>query len=317
MKAIRIKSLSKSYGELKAVDNISLEINKGEIFGLLGPNGAGKTTLLNMLEGLSLQDSGLLEILGMTFKKDRTEIQRRTGVQLQSAAFIPELKVGEQLKAFAALYGVKLSIDNIKERLKDFGLQEKIGAFPAKLSGGQKQALSLAAALIHQPEIIFLDEPTAGLDAQGRLLLWAKIRELNKNGVTVLLTTHNIEEAEMLCSRVGILNNGTLLAVGSPAALINSRERRALITVSSGLEGYKILDNYPAAKSADFNGERLFILTDDAIATLKDLFRAAGDSNIYFGDLHIKQPSLEDVFLELTGHTMENTGNITEEARNE
>ena len=302
MNIITIDSVHKFYGRVHAVDNLSLSVKRGEIFGLLGPNGAGKTTTLHMLEGLLQQDSGEILLFDETYDRSRAGILSRIGVQLQSSAFIPELKVLEQIIAFRALFGKKEKEEQSRARLADVGLEEKADSFPEKLSGGQKQRLGLVLALVNDPEILFLDEPSTGLDPQTKILLWGVILRLQQKGVTVVLTTHNIEEAETVCTRVGIINKGRLVAMDTPSALIGRGNKLSLITVSSGLGGYDIIRECTGTTSADYNGKEFKITTTDVVGTIQDLFTIAGKNKTYLGNLHIKQPSLEDIFLELTGH---------------
>ncbi|MBN1647449.1 MAG: ABC transporter ATP-binding protein [Spirochaetales bacterium] len=313
MNAIEIRNLYKKYDQIQAVNGITLEIRKGEVFGLLGPNGAGKTTILNIVQGIIEADSGSVSVLNMNYRNSASAIRQKTGIQLQFSAFIPKLRVGEQLSAFSHLYGIRPDRRKIIEMLASAGLADKVNAWPYTLSGGQKQVLSLLIVLLHDPEIIFLDEPTTGLDVHSRHALWEKIRELHREGKTILLTTHDIEEAEQLCERTGIIDRGRLVAVGSPAELIKSAGKKTLVTVSSGLNGYRIAKCCKAVASADCADGQLHILTGDVIATLSDLFRVAGNANTYLGNLHIKRPGLEDVFLDLTGHSIGNPGNKLQE----
>jgi ABC-2 type transport system ATP-binding protein len=200
-----------------AVDGISFEVERGEAFGILGPNGAGKTTTLEIMETLQKPTSGSVEVDGLDVQRDAWGVKSRIGVQLQSAGFYPELTLVHLLDMFAALYNVR--IDPMEE-LRRFQLEEKAGAFYQNLSGGQKQRFGLATSLIHRPSIIFLDEPTTGLDPQARLNLWELVREIRADGITVVLTTHYMEEAEQLCDRVAIMDHGHIIRIGRPQALI-------------------------------------------------------------------------------------------------
>lgn len=214
---IKVENLTKKYEDVVAVDNISFEVAQGEIFGLLGPNGAGKTTTLEIIETLRKPTIGKIEVDGIDVLEHPWEVKSRIGVQLQAAGFYPDLTLVELLKMFSGLYQVK--IDPVTT-LKRFSLEEKKNSFWQKLSGGQKQRFSIATTLLHNPRIIFLDEPTTGLDPQGRVNLWEEIRKIHKESRTVVLTTHYMQEAEELCSRVAIMDKGKIIKIGSPYDLI-------------------------------------------------------------------------------------------------
>ena len=214
---IKVENLTKKYEDVVAVDDISFEVKKGEIFGLLGPNGAGKTTTLEIIETLRRPTSGKIEVDGLDVVHHAWEIKARIGVQLQAAGFYPDLTLVELLRMFAGLYQIK--VDPIAV-LKRFSLEEKKKSFWQKLSGGQKQRFSIATTLIHNPRIIFLDEPTTGLDPQARANLWEEIRKIHQEGRTIVLTTHYMQEAEELCDRVAIMDNGKIINVGTPHDLI-------------------------------------------------------------------------------------------------
>ena len=216
---IKVSNLTKTYDGVLAVDNISFGVNEGEIFGLLGPNGAGKTTTLEIIETLRKPTSGNVLLDGIDVLKHPWEVKSRIGVQLQAAGFYPELSLVDLLKMFADLYQVE--IKDPVEVLKKFSLEEKKKSFWNQLSGGQKQRFSLATTLIHNPKIIFLDEPTTGLDPQARANLWDEIRKIHKEGRTIILTTHYIEEAEELCDEVAIMDKGKIIKSGTPGKLID------------------------------------------------------------------------------------------------
>ncbi len=214
---IQVSHLVKNFGEFTAVNDISFEVKIGEIFGILGPNGAGKTTTLEIIETLQKQSSGEVLVDGINTLKHPWEVKRRIGVQLQSANFYPELTLIELLQLFASLYDVR--IDPI-EYLEKVELADKAKSYANKLSGGQRQRFSIATTLINTPKIIFLDEPTTGLDPQARIHLWEMINKINKQGVTIVLTTHYMDEAEQLCGRVAIMDQGKVVALDSPKKLI-------------------------------------------------------------------------------------------------
>lgn len=216
-KIIEVKNLVKKFGDFTAVKGISFHVNQGEIFGILGPNGAGKTTTLEIIETLQEPTEGEIIVEGVDVTKHPWEVKRRIGVQLQSSGFYPQLTLVELLKMFASFYDVSV---NPIEELKKFQLEDKRKNYFEKLSGGQKQRFSLATTLINKPNLIFLDEPTTGLDPQARVNLWDTIREINKRGVTVVMTTHYMQEAEELCDRLAIMDEGKIIKTGSPKELI-------------------------------------------------------------------------------------------------
>ncbi len=222
--AVQVVDLVKSYDGLRAVDSVSFEVPEGEIFGILGPNGAGKTTTLEMVEGLRKPDSGEARLLGQASWPRDTRLLRRIGVQLQASAFFERLTASEQIRTFAALYDVPAA--RADEWLDRVGLGEKGGTRTENLSGGQKQRLAIACSLVHDPEILFLDEPTAALDPQARRNLWDLLSGLNESGRTVVLTTHYMDEAEHLCDRVAIMDRGQILQLDTPEALRTALDAR-------------------------------------------------------------------------------------------
>jgi ABC-2 type transport system ATP-binding protein len=233
--AIRVEGLVKLYGELRAVDGVDLKVAEGEFVGVLGPNGAGKTTLLGLVEGLRRPDAGTVELLGRPVWPRYASMLVRIGVQLQGSAFFERLTAREQLHTFASLYGVATArADDWLERV---GLTEKAGTRVEDLSGGQAQRLSIACALVHDPEVLFLDEPSASLDPQARRNLWDLRAGLHEAGRTVVLTTHHLDEAEFLCDRVAVMDAGRVLEVGSPAELVSRFGARTLEDVFLQLTG--------------------------------------------------------------------------------
>jgi ABC-2 type transport system ATP-binding protein len=215
---IQVSNLIKKYGDFMAVDGISFTVEPNEIFGILGPNGAGKTTTLEIIETLKKQTDGKIVVDGIDTLQNPLEVKRRIGVQLQSSNFYPELTLVELLQMFAAMYDVSVKP---MEMLKKVQLEDKAKSFVNKLSGGQKQRFSIAATLVNKPKIIFLDEPTTGLDPQARINLWEMIREIKKEGITFVLTTHYMEEAEQLCDRLAIMDHGKIIKIGTPKELIH------------------------------------------------------------------------------------------------
>jgi len=214
---ISVKNLIKKYKDFTAVNDISFSVKQGEIFGILGPNGAGKTTTLEIMETLKTLTSGEVLIDGYDVSKHPWEVKRRIGVQLQSSAFYPEVRLTELLDMFAAMYDVKI---DPMEMLREVELEDKAKSYVKQLSGGQQQRFSIASTLINQPNVIFLDEPTTGLDPQARIHLWEMVRKINKNGVTIVLTTHYMDEAEQLCDRLAVMDHGKILKIGTPKQFI-------------------------------------------------------------------------------------------------
>lgn len=242
---IQVENLQKFYGNNEAVKGISFDVYEGEIFGLLGPNGAGKTTTLEIMETLREKTGGVVRINGFNIENDRDQIKHLIGVQLQESGYYPNLKLVEILELFAGLYNTQIEPIALLQKM---GLQDKAHVRVDKLSGGQKQRFSLATTLVNDPKIIFLDEPTVGLDPQARRNLWDLIRSVRENGTTVVMTTHYLDEAEHLCDRVGIMDEGRIIKIGTPDTLIHD-------LIQSGFKRHKVM----------------------------------------------KEASLEDVFLELTG----------------
>ncbi len=220
---LRVKDLRKIYDDKPAVDGISFEVKKGEVFGILGPNGAGKTTTLEMIETLREIDGGQATVNGIDVAKQPNAVKQIIGIQPQTPAFQDKQKLSEIIEMFAAAYGEKV---NPKEFLDDVQLGEKANSFAEQLSGGQRQRLSIAAALVHNPKVFFLDEPTTGLDPQARRNLWELIEQVRDKGVTIILTTHYMEEAEQLCDRVAIMDNGKIIALDTPKNLVKQLLKR-------------------------------------------------------------------------------------------
>jgi ABC-2 type transport system ATP-binding protein len=216
-KIVKVKNLEKSYDKHKVVKGISFEVEKGEIFGILGPNGAGKTTTLEMIEALRPIDKGSVIIDGINVAQNPQKVKSMIGVQLQSTAFMDKVKLTELLEQQAAAYGEKV---NPMEFLEDVNLTDKASSYVENLSGGQRQRFSIAAALVNQPRVFFMDEPTTGLDPQARRNLWDLVRRVSGKGITIILTTHYMEEAELLCNRVAIMDSGKIIAMDSPKKLV-------------------------------------------------------------------------------------------------
>jgi len=297
---IEVKNLEKKYGEQHVLKGITFDVKTSEIFSLLGANGAGKTTTLSIIEGLIPGTSGSVKVFGLDINQDPQRIKERIGVQLQSTSLIPDLTAIEQVKLLARLYRRNIGDPKALALLESVNLQEKATVLPAKMSGGQQQRLVLALALVNDPEIVFLDEPTAGLDPQSRRMLWEVIQNLRQDGATIVMTTHYLEEAETLSHRVGILDDGTLLALDTPGALINQFNGASSITLSSVLPQDALL-NIPSVQNVVQENELTRVYTHDVGATNMALVELAKRLGVELRDFHIRQPNLEDVFLSMTG----------------
>jgi len=297
--AIEILELRKRYGQVTAVDGVSFEIGRGEVFGLLGPNGAGKTTTVECLLGLRQADGGEIRLLGTKQGARERHVRAKIGVQLQTTGLLLQLKVREQLALFADLFPKSLPIDEV---LQQMGLMEQARAMTKSLSGGQKQRLAVALALINDPDLIFLDEPTTGLDPQARRGLWDVIRGLKAQGKTVLLTTHYMEEAEQLCDQVAIMDQGHIIELDAPAALINKYFKETAIEfVASGSVSRDRLGSLPGVGQTLFENGRVTLYSSDVPRTMSGLFDLAEEEGLAFEDMTVRQATLEDVFLKMTG----------------
>ena len=299
--AITADNLRKVYGDTVAVDSIAFEVHEGEIFGMVGPNGAGKTTTIECIEGLRRPDGGSARVLGMDPQRDAYTLREHIGVQLQEAALPDRIKVWEALDLFAAFY--RRSVD-WRPLLEHLGLAEKHNASFAKLSGGQKQRLFIALALLNDPDLVFLDELTAGLDPRARHAMWDLVRGMRERGKTVFLTTHFMEEAERLCDRVAIMDHGRIVALDTPEKLVRSMgaENRVVFSASGSLdEG--LLRAIPGVTRMERVGERVVVhgQGDGLVSGVVGVLEAEG---VRFRDLRTEQPTLEDVFLTLTGREM-------------
>lgn len=294
---VEVKDLVKHYGRIKAIDGISFSIYENEIFGMVGPNGAGKTTTIECIEGLKKPDTGVIEVLGLNPATNRERIYERIGVQLQETSFQDRIKIYEICELFVSFYKRPLSYI---ELLKRFDLYEFKNHYVMKLSGGQKQKLSIILALISNPEIIFLDELTTGLDPKARRDIWQIVKEFKNEGRTIFLTTHYMEEAEELCDRVAIVDNGKIIALGTPEELIERSEIENTITFETKNIAIEALKKVKGVHQATFvNGEvKILGLGEDL---LKDIVEFLYSNKIYFKNLRTKQPNLEDTFLKFTG----------------
>lgn len=299
---IEVRGLVKRYGDLVAVDGIDFEVARGEIFGLLGPNGAGKTTTVEILEGLRAPDGGRATVLGVDVASGADSIKPRIGVSLQTAALYPKLTVVEVIDLFRSFYPESRSTADLIDMLE---LGERRHARTQDLSGGQRQRLAVALALVNDPELVFLDEPTTGLDPAARRSLWALISGLKADGRSVLLTTHYMEEAEVLCDRLAIMDHGRILEMGTVEALIAKRfEDRAVRFDRIDAIADADLERMPAVTSIKHDGDAMLLYTSDVAATVGALLAATESRGIEPHNLGIRRATLEDVFLDLTGRAL-------------
>jgi len=298
---IHVSNIRKTYGRMVAVDDVSFDVQDGEIFGLIGPNGAGKTTTLECIEGLRTPDRGTIAVLGLDPARDATALNARIGVQLQEAQLQKRIKVWEAVDLWASLY--KTTVDG-NRLLEQLGLSEKRNAWFMTLSGGQKQRLFIALALINDPEVVFLDELTTGLDPQARRAIWELIRGIRDRGKTVFLTTHLMEEAERLCDRVAIIEHGRIVDVDRPARLIDRHcPERSVVLVTADAAAHERLRAIPRVNDVTREDDRITVhgRGEDLVA---EVITCLSEHRIRVTDFRTGTPNLEDVFLKLTGHSI-------------
>ncbi|MFA6511736.1 MAG: ABC transporter ATP-binding protein [Patescibacteria group bacterium] len=306
MPVIEVKNLVKEYplpgkakGTFRAVDDVSFVVEKGEIFGLLGPNGAGKTTTLEIIEGLNKPTSGHTTVLGFDSHKDTNKVKYRIGIELQASSYYNELHLDETLKLFGTFYKKKVNAD---ELLHIVDLTEKKKALVKELSGGQQHRFSIAAALVNDPDVVFLDEPTTGLDPQARRHLWQFIRKINTEGKTIILTTHYMDEAQELCNRVGVIDHGKIIALDTPRNLINNLESTARLTfrldTAIDPEEFKSIAGVLEATKPN---EHYELHISHASIVIPPLMQWSESKGMRLHELEVHRASLEDVFLSLTG----------------
>jgi len=298
---ISVHGLRKSYASLEAVKGIDFEVGEGEVFGLLGPNGAGKTSTVEILEGLRPRSGGEAAVLGFDPDRQKQQLKDRIGVCLQATNLPAKIKVQEAMDLFASFYTRSVSSEQLLKRLQ---LWDKRAANYETLSGGQKQRLALALALVNDPQMLFLDEPTTGLDPQIRLEIHGLIEEMKSERRTVLLTTHYIEEAERLCDRVAIMDEGKIVAMGTPRELQQkSRSQSRIDIVCTQSMNGNALPNWPDAVDSALtaDGRSLTVHSNRPARTLFEIMRWMDQQGLQLEDVHLKRPTLEDVFVELTG----------------
>ncbi len=298
--ALRVRNLKKQFPKVLAVAGLDLEVARGEVFGLLGPNGAGKTTTLEMIEGLTPSDGGEIEVLGLDWRRHGREIRSRIGVQLQSTSLFNKITPREALDLYGAYYPRRRPSRELLELVQ---LTDKADAYHATLSGGQMQRLALALALVNDPELVFLDEPTTGLDPQARRSLWDVVRRIKAEGRTVILTTHSMDEAETLCDRLAIVDHGLLLTEGTPMGLIQGLAIPSVVELT--FDGAAPdPGRYDLGVAVTGRADVWEIPTHDPKAMLPGLLEAAEASGVPYTQIHVRRATLEDVFLHLTGRSL-------------
>lgn len=302
MNAIEITDLHKSYGDVKAVDGIDLLVEENEVFGILGPNGAGKTTTLEMVEALRKPDSGTISVLGMDPGELPKEVKEILGVQLQTTVFFDELTVRETIDLFKSFYKKSLEVDALLDMV-DLG--EKANARVSGLSGGQHKRLSIALAVVNDPEIIFLDEPTTGLDPQARRMIWGIIDRFRDKGKTVVVTTHYIEEAEYLCDRVSVMDLGKIIATGSPGELISEHVPESIVSFKLERElDMDIVNLVEGVVDVSLEDSLYTVRTRAPEKTLLSILEIAQKNGSAAYEVNLKKATLEDVFLKITGKSI-------------
>ncbi len=301
MAIIEVSNLRKRYGDKVAVDDVSFTVERGEIFGILGPNGAGKTTTVECVAGLRTPDSGSLSVLGLHPRRDRAQLRERVGVQLQESALPDQLRVWEALDLYSSFYASPASVDGL---IDDLGLAEKRNTAFKKLSGGQKQRLSVALALVGNPEIAVLDELTTGLDPQARRDTWSLIEQVRDRGVTIVLVTHFMEEAERLCDRLAVIDAGRVVALDTPAGLVSkvADEQRIRFRPSSPLDD-ELFTSLPEVTKVRRTGTMIEVTGTGNV--LHAVTSVLARQQIVAHELRVDQASLDDAFVELTGRSLD------------
>jgi ABC-2 type transport system ATP-binding protein len=309
--SLLIRGLRKAFGDVQAVDGVDLEVFPGECFGLLGPNGAGKTTTIEICEGLTEPDEGAVELLGLNWRSGAAELRQRIGIQLQETQFPDKLTVEETLRLFRSFFRRGISID---ESIRTAQLEEKRRSRVGGLSGGQKQRLAMATALVGDPELLFLDEPTTGLDPQARRHLWELVEGLKQAGRTIILTTHYMEEAERLCDRVAIMDHGRVIAQGTPKQLIATVGGEDIVEFAvssadisvqkSGDTMAALLTAIPGVQSHRVNGAVHQLSVNELHTAAPRIFAALAGQGLHLSEFRTHSATLEDVFVRLTGRNL-------------
>ncbi|UJF33929.1 ABC transporter ATP-binding protein [Paenibacillus hexagrammi] len=304
---IQVEGLFKRYGDFNAVNGINFEVRQGEVFGLLGPNGAGKTTTMEMIEGLRKPDGGTALVAGYDTQKDLNKVKEVIGVQLQSTSLFELLTVREIMKMYASFYRKSLPIEPLLEQMI---LADKAKGRVKHLSGGQKQRLAIALALLNDPKVVFLDEPTTGLDPQARRTLWDIILRMKEQGKTVVLSTHYMDEAHALCDRICLMDQGEIIALDTPRNLVRSLQSDSAIefrVIAEALEEEELLGqlrDLSEVKQAESRGDVVTLYTDHLQASLLAFMQFANQNELAFSDLQTRTATLEDVFLHMTGRSL-------------
>jgi ABC-2 type transport system ATP-binding protein len=299
--AIDAQDLRKRYGEVQAVDGITFQVERGEVFGMLGPNGAGKTTTVEIVEGLRTADSGRVTVLGQDVARETRAVKERIGVQLQQPTLMPRLTAAEVLALFGSFFERSRPIDDL---IRMVGLEESRDRLAGTLSGGQQQRLSVALALVNQPEVVFLDEPTTGLDPQARANLWDLIETIRAEGATVLLTTHYMEEAEKLCDRVAIVDHGRIVALDTPRRLIDSNFAETAVIFQMRAAPVEALERLTGVRRVETDMDEVTLYSADVPATMAALLDFTRGLGQPLENLYVRGATLEDVFLRLTGRRL-------------
>jgi ABC-2 type transport system ATP-binding protein len=302
--ALQCVGLVKRYGNVIAVDALDLDVQRGECFGLLGPNGAGKTTTIEILEGLLAPDAGEVSVLGLRWASDSATLRPRLGIQLQETQLADKLTVAETLSLFRSFYPDGPTVDDLLETVE---LSSKRGSWVSRLSGGQKQRLSVACALVGRPELLFLDEPTTGLDPQSRRQLWAVLERFRGGGGTILITTHYMDEAHALCDRVGIMDHGKLIALGTPRDLVASlgAEHMVEFAIGNGRSPDRSeLSTLPGVRDVRINDGHTALATSELHSTVPALLDLLRRHQAELSQLGTHSATLEDVFVHLTGRQL-------------
>jgi ABC-2 type transport system ATP-binding protein len=309
MAYINLRDIVKRYDSKLAVDNINLSIEKGEVFGLLGPNGAGKSTTIKMIMGLLRPNSGEITVDGKDIRKEELAIKRMMGLVPQDLAIYENLSARENMEYFARLYGLKGKVlkERTEETLEFVGLSDKQKEKPKKFSGGMKRRLNIACAIVHQPAIVIMDEPTIGIDPQSRNHILNSIQELNRRGATIIYTSHYMEEVEMVCDRVGIIDHGKLITCGTKKEIKGQMSFEEKIVIDALSVNYNAIEEIKAVKgvkTAAVNENTLEIITGNAQESLQDILFILSKRDVRVKDIHLKEADLESVFLAMTGRNL-------------